>query len=150
MDPALVTLAGVAGTSLVQAMTTDTWETVKTRFAAILGHHDEHDRSGLTRELEVSALHLRSPSGPLEAAMDEERRRWAVLLAAYLREHGDAAPELREFALTAGNSSRDSFTIVQRVSAGRDTYTAGRDQHVTPPPATDPESRRGEGGDDGA
>ncbi|MEV7964442.1 hypothetical protein AB0O34_00450 [Sphaerisporangium sp. NPDC088356] len=133
MDPALVTLAGAAGTALVQAMTRDTWESVKARFSTIFSRHGEDDQAELARELDVTEQRLRSPSGALEPAVDDERRRWAALLAAFLAQHGEAAPELREFVHDVRQlAARDSFNVVQQITAGRDSYTAGRDQHVFP------------------
>ncbi len=133
MDPALVTLAGAAGTALVQAMTRDSWEAVKTRFSAIFSRHAEVDPAELERELEASEQRLRSPSGPLEPAVEDERRRWATLLAAFLAQHAEAAPELRDFVHDVRQlAARDSFNVVQQITAGRDSYTAGRDQHLFP------------------
>ncbi|MEU8266787.1 hypothetical protein AB0B89_06425 [Sphaerisporangium sp. NPDC049002] len=138
MDPALVSLAAAAGTALVQAMTKDTWEAVKARFSMIFSRHGEVDQAELARELDETAQRLRSSSGPLEPAVDEERRRWATLLAAFLSQHGEAAPELHEFVRDVRQlTARDSFNVVQHITAGRDSYTAGRDQHVVFPEVDD-------------
>jgi hypothetical protein len=133
MDPALVSLAAAAGTALVQAMTRDSWEAAKARFSKIFSRHGEVDEADLARELDLTEQRLRSPSGSLEPAVDEERQRWASFLAAFLAQHGEAAPELREFIQDVRQLvTPDSSTVVQQITAGRDAYTAGRDQCVFP------------------
>ncbi|GAA3826808.1 hypothetical protein GCM10022226_54520 [Sphaerisporangium flaviroseum] len=131
MDPALVSLAAAAGTALIQAMTRDSWEAVKARFSTIFSRHGEIDEADLERELDLTEQRLRSPSGSLEPAMDEERQRWSSFLAAFLAQHGEAASELHDFVHDVRQlATQDSSTVVQQVTAGRDAYTAGRDQRV--------------------
>ncbi|MFC4586098.1 hypothetical protein [Sphaerisporangium corydalis] len=131
MDPALVSLAAAAGTALVQAMTRDGWEAAKARFASIFSRHGEVDEADLERELGATEQRLRSPAGSLEPAADEERQRWAAFLAAFLAQHGEAAPELRGFVHDLRQPApQDTTTVVQQITAGRDAYTAGRDQCV--------------------
>ncbi|MFC4531344.1 hypothetical protein [Sphaerisporangium dianthi] len=133
MDPALAGLAAAAGAALVQAMTKDTWEATKSRLRTIFRRHGAARAPDLVRELDSSERRLREPSGALEPIADEEGRRWAGLIADFLAEHGDAAPEFQDLLNDVRHlAARDSFTVVQRVTAGRDAYTAGRDQRVLP------------------
>jgi hypothetical protein len=131
MDPALATLAGAAGAALVQSVTKDTWEATKARVAKIFSRHGKDDEPDLGQLLDVTEHRLQSLSGPLDPVMDEERQRWAALLAAFLSQHREAASELQDFVREVRQlAARDSFTVVQQIFAGRDSYTAGRDQRV--------------------
>ncbi|MCW2882543.1 MAG: hypothetical protein JWQ95_6643 [Sphaerisporangium sp.] len=133
MDPALASLAGAAGAALVQAMTRDSWDAAKARFSKIFKRHSEDGEPDLALELDMTEHRLRLPADALEPAVAEERQRWAALLAAFLAQHGDAAPELQDFVQDVRQLAvRDSGNVVQQISAGRDSYTAGRDQHVFP------------------
>ncbi|GII66290.1 hypothetical protein Skr01_63750 [Sphaerisporangium krabiense] len=135
MDPTMAALAGVASTALVQAVTRDTWETAKARLAKIFNRHRGEDDPDLAGQLDVTERHLRAAAGSPGSAA-EERRRWAAMLGAFLSGHGEAAPELREFVDEARKATaRDTFTVVQQINAGRDSYTSARDLHVTPRPA---------------
>ncbi|GII84343.1 hypothetical protein Ssi03_23330 [Sphaerisporangium siamense] len=136
MDPALAGLAGIASTALVQAMTRDTWETAKARLVKIFNRHRGEGDPDLAGQLEVTEERLRETPGSPEPAAVEERRRWAAILGAFLSRHGEAASELREFVDEARRATaRDTFTVVQQINAGRDSYTSARDLHVTPRPA---------------
>ncbi|MET8140694.1 hypothetical protein ABZU32_10330 [Sphaerisporangium sp. NPDC005288] len=139
MDPALAGLAAAAGAALVQAMTRDTWEATKARLGKIFGHHAAARAPDLVRELESSERRLRESPVVLTPVAEEEGRRWAGLLADFLAEHGEAAPEVQELVRDLHLAGRDSFTVVQRITAGRDAYTAGRDQNV--PPGADDDER---------
>ncbi|WP_214412233.1 hypothetical protein [Sphaerisporangium fuscum] len=131
MDPALAGLAAAAGTALVQAMARDSWETAKAKLSAIFNRHRRDDESLLIEELDAADERLRSPEEPSGNVPADELRRWAGLLADFLAEHREAAPELREFVREVRQlAARDSFSVVQEITAGRDAYAAGRDQHV--------------------
>ncbi len=131
MDPALAGLAGAAAAALVQAMTRDTWEATKARLAKIFSRHGADGEPDLALELDTTERRLCESPGPLEPIVAEEGRRWAALFAAFLAEHREAAPELQDLLRDARQlTARDSSTVAQRVTAGRDAYTAGRDLRV--------------------
>ncbi|GII78514.1 hypothetical protein Sru01_34960 [Sphaerisporangium rufum] len=142
MDPALAGLAAAAATALVQAVTKDGWEAAKARLAAILHRHGADDPAVAAHldRTEDRLLGAPQPAGAPGLVADgpaaaEERLRWALLLAAFLAEHEAAAADLRRFADDLRPPAGDGSVVVQQVAAGRDAYTAGRDQHVRPRPA---------------
>lgn len=135
MDPALAGLAGAAGTALVQAMTTDFWGTAKTRFARIVGRGARAAEQNLTRELEESAHRLSRQSPPGRAAVAAEQERWTALLTAFLAEHVEASAELRDFVgqMRRSLADADGACVVQNITAGGNTFIAGRNLHISMP-----------------
>ena len=133
MDPALAGLAGAVAAALVDAMTTDFWATARTRLARIVGRGAHTAEADLTRELEESAGRVSRSSPPEQAAMAAEQARWAALLTAFLAEHLDASAELQDFVLHIREALPDADTVhvVQNITAGRNTFIAGRDQHIS-------------------
>jgi CO/xanthine dehydrogenase Mo-binding subunit len=128
MDPALAGLAGAAGAALVQAMATDFWSTARLRFTRMVGRAPDAAEGELAGELDESARRVALEVRP-EAAVQAERERWTAGLARFLTEHPEAAAEAREFveSVRRGVSADGS----QNVSAGRDAFIAGRDQHIS-------------------
>ncbi|RCG22751.1 hypothetical protein DQ384_34665 [Sphaerisporangium album] len=121
-------------------MTRDTWDIAKARLATIFSRHRHDGDQDITGQLEITEERLRTTPGSLEPAVAEERQRWAAILTDFLGRHGEAAPELREFVREVRQlAARDSFTVVQRITARRDAYTAGRDQHITSHPHQRPD-----------
>ncbi|WP_433334741.1 hypothetical protein [Spirillospora sp. CA-294931] len=139
MDPALAGLAGAAGAALVQAMATDFWGSTRTRFARIVGRGTPVIEEDLTRELEESAGRLNRDPFPRPTALAAEQEIWTALLTAFLAEHAEAAPELRDFEtrLRRSLASEDAVQVVQNVQAGRDVFIAGGDQHFSLPVTDD-------------
>ncbi|MDH2429120.1 hypothetical protein [Sphaerisporangium sp. TRM90804] len=143
MDPALAGLAGAAGAALVQAMTKDTWEATKARLAALFRRYGGDDAADMSHQLEATEQRLDGSPTPPEQAVAEERERWTALLAAFLARHAEAAHDLQDAvhdlreALGEPPPSPEPYTVVQQVTAGRDTFTAGRDQHLTITPDDD-------------
>ncbi|MFI0355148.1 hypothetical protein [Actinomadura sp. 9N407] len=128
MDPALAGLAGAAGAALVQAMATDFWSTARVRFARMVGRAPDAVPEELVGELEESARRVTGEVHP-EVAVQAERERWTAVLVRFLVEHPEAAAEAQEFvhSVQRGVNTEGS----QNVSAGRDAFISGRDQHIS-------------------
>ena len=129
------TLASIAGSALVTAMVTDAWETVRVRFARLLGRGPGGARAAEDR-LEKSRAELSPLSGTeLEQAKAAQEIAWRTRLADFLEEHPDAEPELRSLvaevrAQTGGSTTR----IDQRAAAFDHAQQAVQGQgvqHVT-------------------
>ncbi|WP_067806831.1 hypothetical protein [Actinomadura formosensis] len=135
MDPALAGLAGAAGAALVEAMATDFWGTVRARFTRIVGRGAHPAEEGLSRRLEESASRLGRLSPPERTAVAAEQERWTAILMAFLVEHAEASAELRDFVVQVRRSLAEVETapVVQNITAGRNAYIAGRDQHISTP-----------------
>jgi hypothetical protein len=133
MDPGLAGLAGAAGAALVEAMTTDVWGTARARLARIVGRGVPTTESDLARELEESAGRVSRLSPPEQAAMAAERAKWTALLTAFLTEHAEASADVRAFVGYIRESLADpgSVQVVQNITTGRNSFIAGRDQHIS-------------------
>lgn len=134
MDPALAGLAGAAGAAVVEAMATDFWSTARARLARIVGRAGRTAEEQLDRELDESAQRLSRPHSQGGAAAAEQER-WTALLAVFLAEHREFSAELQDFVGEVRRSLGDagSAPVVQNVTAGRNAFIAGRDQHITRP-----------------
>jgi hypothetical protein len=98
---ALAALASAGGTALVSAMVTDGWESVKERFARLLGRGNPQAVKDVAARLEASHALLKGQSGPaLERARTEQEIAWRTRLADLLEDHPEAEDELRA-AVTA-------------------------------------------------
>ena len=137
MDAEMVTLASSAATALIGAMTTDGWSQAKAGALAIWRRH----RPGQAETVEDA---LESARNDLIAADDVTREgiasrvegRWQGRWEAFLEEHPDATSDVAKLIeqLHALIGHQDMTVVTQHVWAGRDAYTAGRDQHITRPP----------------
>jgi hypothetical protein len=133
MDPALAGLAGAVGAALMEAMATDFWGTARTRLARIIGRGAHAAEEALARELEESATRLGRQSPPERTALEAEQARWTALLAAFLVDHAEASAELQDFVAQVRRALADTDTVhvVQNITAQRNAFTAGRDQHIS-------------------
>jgi hypothetical protein len=127
MDQVLLGLAGAAGAALIQAMTTDAWSSTRRHFLRIMGRCNSGERDAVHEELEASAVKLRQ-----EAAISTEQARWTQFLEDFLAEHRDAAVDLRIFVAETRRllASEAQSGVIKNLTAGRDAYIAGRDQHI--------------------
>jgi hypothetical protein len=83
---ALAALASAGGTALVSAMVTDGWESVKERFARLLGRGDSQVVKGVAAQLEASRALLVGQAGlDLERARAEQEIAWRTRLADLLK-----------------------------------------------------------------
>ncbi|MFI0370829.1 hypothetical protein ACH35V_23410 [Actinomadura sp. 1N219] len=133
MDPALAGLAGAAGTALVEAMATDFWKTAKRRLTRIVSRGAPAAEEDLTRRLEESASRLGRQSPPEQTVMAAEQAEWTALLTAFLARHVEAAAELQDFVVQVRASLPDQepVHVVQHITAERNAFIAGRDQHIS-------------------
>jgi len=96
-------LAAAGGSALVTAMVTDGWETVKARFARLLGRGDDSRSVVAAQRLERSREVVAGLSGAeLERARAEQQAAWAARLTDLLEEHPDAATELEALVAQSG------------------------------------------------
>lgn len=103
------TIASVAGSALVTAMVSDAWESVRGRFARLLGRGAVDTKAAEDR-LDKSRAVLTSVSGAdLERAKAEQEIAWRTRLADFLEQDPSAEPELRtlvaEIQALAANSA---------------------------------------------
>jgi hypothetical protein len=96
VEEALLSLAALAGSTVVAAAATDAWESVKRGFARVLGSGDR-DRAGVAeRRLEQTRQQLADATpGELERIRGEAAVAWQVRLLDLLEEHPEIAGELR-------------------------------------------------------
>jgi hypothetical protein len=96
VEEALLSLAALAGRTVVAAAATDAWESVKRGFARVLASGDR-DRAGIAeRRLEQTREQLAgAAAGELERIRGEVAVAWQVRLLDLLEEHPEIAGELR-------------------------------------------------------
>jgi ubiquinone biosynthesis protein UbiJ len=90
-----VTLIATAGTALVTAMVTDSWEGVRTRIARWFGRGNEDDTKATLIRLEQSRSKLETaPAVDLDRIRMEQEITWRTRMSALLDQHPDAEAEL--------------------------------------------------------
>ncbi|MEW2378821.1 hypothetical protein AB0883_22350 [Micromonospora sp. NPDC047812] len=133
-------LAAVASAALIQAMASDVWLNVKDHAARILGRDETESVTRADRVLEDSRERVFTASPERrDAASTLEAARWEGRLQARLEEDPGFAVAIRELIAAvraAGEGVDQSTTVQQNVTAGRDSYTAGRDLTVGRPERT--------------
>lgn len=96
LGEALAGLASAGGSALVTAMVTDGWESVRARFARLLGRGDAARVTAAENQLERSRSALAELSGAeLEQARTEQEIAWRTRLGDLLEIHPQAEAELR-------------------------------------------------------
>jgi len=123
----LIQLAQFAGQTVAAAAITDAWESVRGRFARLLGHGDARKTKVATEWLAQTREQL-TVAGPesVEQAKQTVAERWAGRFADLLDEDPSLAVELR--ALTDDVAAR---LPEGAVSASGYSVAAGRDVNIT-------------------
>ncbi|MGC4789202.1 hypothetical protein ACLQ22_15380 [Micromonospora sp. DT178] len=133
-------LAAAASAALIQAMVSDVWLNVKDHAARVLGRDETELVARADRVLEDSRERVLAASPDRrDTASALEAARWEGRLQARLEEDPDLAVAIRELIAAvraAGEGADQSTTVQQNVTAGRDSYTAGRDLTVGRPERT--------------
>lgn len=123
MDEALVSLASLAGQTVVAAAATDGWEAVKRGVARLLGRGDAAGTAVAERRLEQVRQELAGVSaGQVEVVRERMAAAWRVRLLDLLEEQPEIADRLRALVeqasaqLPTGDVSAEDHGI----AAGRD------------------------------
>jgi hypothetical protein len=120
VDAQLVALAAAAAQALVTSMTTAAWASIRERFAHLFGRGDPDAtaRAGASLD-EARAAAEAGDAGAVTG-------RWQGRLELLLEQHPELAAELTALvAEAAGGDGAGSMNV--HVTAGRDSYVAGRD-----------------------
>ncbi|MGH3770263.1 MAG: hypothetical protein ACRDRW_02505 [Pseudonocardiaceae bacterium] len=133
LTEALAALAASGGTALVAAAATDAWQSARAGFARLLTHGE--------RRQELIESRLDQTAITVERAVERDvvRERllpdWQVRLSDLLEERPELAAELRELISQVHaqlpTAQQEWVQARFEVRAGRDAYTAGRDQTIT-------------------
>jgi len=127
MLEALVTLAALAGNTVVTAATTDAWEAARRKFAQLLGRGDPKKEQLAEKRLEETRLQLDGVTGQeLEKAQADLERAWQVRIADLLEEDPGVEVELR--ALVEEIQAQLPAGVV---SAADHSAVAGRGVNIT-------------------
>ncbi|MFC9961253.1 hypothetical protein ACFVIB_28330 [Streptomyces nigra] len=89
----LTTLAAAGSAALVNAASTDVWQTARERFLLLLGRGDPARTETAARRLDALRRSAEEPGN--ERALAEARSAWRQRLGDLLEEHPEAAAELR-------------------------------------------------------
>ena len=123
----LITLAALAGNTVVAAATTDAWEAARRKFAQLLGRGDPKKEQLAEKRLEETRLQLDGVTGQeLEKAQADLGKAWQVRMADLLEEDPGVEAELR--ALVQEIQAQLPAGVV---SAADHSVGAGRDVNIT-------------------
>jgi len=128
LDEALLSLASLAGQTVVVAAVTDAWGTTKRGFARVLGRGDPQRTELTAQRLEQARQQLTgAPTAELEQVQTQLEAVWRTRLLDLLEEHPGAAADLRALVeqiqaqLPTGAVSASSYGV----AAGRDVSITG-------------------------
>lgn len=123
----LLTLAQFAGQTVAAAAITDTWESVRSRFARLLGRGDERRTHVAEQWLAQTRQQLAAARGAeLQQMRTAQAERWAGRFADLLDEDSSFEAELR--ALVEEASAQ---LPAESVSAADHAVGSGRDVNIT-------------------
>lgn len=146
----LMSLAQLAGLTVVAAAVTDTWETARRGTARLLGRGDSRKAQLAEQRLDETREQLDGLEGSdLEQASATLAMQWTTRLADLLEENPEVETELRDLvkeiqaALPEGAASATDHSIAAgrdvKISADRGSLAAGIVHgNVTPPGPTGP------------
>jgi len=123
----LMSLAQLAGLTVVAAAVTDSWEAARRGFVRVLGRGDASKEQLAEQRLEETREQLTAAQGTdLERVRATLAERWVGRLADLLEEHPDAEADLR--ALVEEIQAQLPAGVV---SAADHSFAAGRDVNIT-------------------
>jgi hypothetical protein len=127
LEDALVSLASLAGQTVVAAAVTDAWGTAKRGFARLLGHGDRARTEVAERRLEQARVQLTGvAAAELEQVQAELEATWRTRLLDLLEEHPDVVADLR--GLVEQIQAQLPAGVVSATGHG---VAAGRDVNIT-------------------
>ncbi len=133
MDPQLTAIATAGGVAIVQTMATDAWSAAKSKilhFFRLKRVVDSDTIGGMDYRRDTLRLSACGEEVDLQVR-DAERCRWSGVLEQVLDADPDSREELEELIADLADLSQSAEGAPrQYVSSGRDTYVAGRDQHI--------------------
>ncbi len=123
----LMALAQFAGQTVAQAAITDVWESVRSRFARLLGRGDARKIQVAGQWLEQTREQLTAAAGAdLDQVRQAQAERWAGRFADLLDEDPGIEAELRALVQEVA-----AQLPAAAVSAGDHSVAAGRDVNIT-------------------
>jgi hypothetical protein len=123
----LVSLASLAGRTVVGAAATDAWETAKQGFARLLGRGDLSRTELAERRLDQTHKELAGvPAAELEMTQSQLTASWQTRLTDMLEEHPETAADLRALI-----EQVQAQLPARGVSAAGHGLAAGRDVNIT-------------------
>lgn len=127
-DATLNSLVMGAVATLINSMTTDSWQAVRSAFARLVRRRPQETEESVSTELEEARTRIVGGPGDAEYEYLLERARWVARVEAAVAEIPGIEQQLREFLRSAQLNSPGT---TQHIHAGRDAYVAGRDLRVT-------------------
>ncbi|MGW5115811.1 hypothetical protein ACWEQ8_10250 [Streptomyces noursei] len=137
MDPEITALAGTAGTTLVTLLTTESWQRIRDRFAALWSRTRSGREIDVAEELEATREELLAAraggDSDLEADVTAE---WQSRIRRLMASHPAAVDDLRALLADYPPSEDPTTTVTQHAvaSGSARVYQAGRDMHLKDQP----------------
>jgi hypothetical protein len=133
MDPAaLSALATTVSSGLIEAMMADTWDTIRTRAAKIISRGSAAKEREAIRDLEASRLSIQRAADVADSLLLRQAvgAEWSGKLRTLMEANPALADEFNGLLALIQQASPRSM-VTQHVTARRDAYTAGGDQHIS-------------------
>ncbi|AWZ07387.1 MULTISPECIES: hypothetical protein [unclassified Streptomyces] len=112
-------LAMTGATTVVAAMATDAWTTARARVARLFRHAGTDQQAAIEAQMDGHAA-LVARSGDTEGARQDLVPVWRLQLAAFLREHPDAAEELQQLLDEVRAELPPARQVWQQTNTARD------------------------------
>lgn len=132
MEPVLVTLAASAGSTLVRALTTESYEAVKKAVLGLWRRHAPAHAEVIEESLENTHAELASATADQAARVAQEMdAEWLVHFRTLLRSHPDAADDVQQVVddlaplIAGGSQSARDITQTAHVQGGGISIQAG-------------------------
>lgn len=123
LEAGLIALAATGANTVVTAMATDAWNSIRSGFARLLGRGDAEATAEVERQLEEARRELERLDGAArDQATADRRAAWRAALADLLASDPQAASLLTDFLTMAGASppSQSAGSIRQNAVATGD------------------------------
>lgn len=121
LEEALTALASAGGTALVTAMVTDGWESIKARFARVIGRGRTAEVEAAQARLEQSHAALEGLTGQdLERAQAEQEVVWRTRLSDLLERDPALETELRAVIAEVQAQTKEMTQTIEQHVAGFD------------------------------
>src|ERR1700722_8154339 len=117
LGEALAALASAGGTALVTAMVTDSWETIRARFARLISRGNVAEIQTATSRLDQSRASLEGLAGPdLDRAGGEQEIVWRTRLSDLLEQDPGIEAELRNLITEMQSQASRAVVVEQHVA----------------------------------
>jgi hypothetical protein len=116
LTEALIALASAGGTGLIEAISSDAWETAKAGFARVLGRGDTKRQAEIEQRLDRTRAEVQAaPAGTADQVRVRHQAQWTARLEDFLDEHPEHAEQVKSIVDTLAASTGSTGRVHQQV-----------------------------------